>query len=281
MKPLIDRGRVEELVRNTLRELGRGHNMGPLDAATGAVLLKPDRGNNLGAAFDAEAMRAMLSSTPARIGVGRAGTRYRTNTLLKFRADHAAAKDAVLSEVDPKLVEKLGLVELTTRAPDKPTFLVRPDAGRTLSDEGREKLAQRCGKSPQLQVCYGDGLSAAALNAHLEPFHSALVRALGQRGIRVGTPVFIRHSRVKVMDEIARLLDAEACVFTCGERPGLGFSDSMSAYYIYRPASGATDADREVISNINPRGLEPVRAAEAVAEACARVLAAKKSGVVL
>jgi ethanolamine ammonia-lyase small subunit len=273
---MIDRTRVEELVRTTLQELGRT----PAAEPHGAILLKNDRGNNLGAAFDQDAMRAMLASTPARIGVGRTGTRYRTNTLLRFRADHAAAKDAVLSEVDPKLAEKLGLVELTTRAPDKPTFLVRPDAGRALSEEGKSKLAG-CVKSPQLQVCYGDGLSAAALNAHLEAFHNALSRALQQRNIRTGTPVFVRRSRVKVMDEIARLLDAEACVFTCGERPGLGFADSLSAYYIYRPASGATDADREVISNINPRGLEPVRAAEAVAEACARILAAKKSGVVL
>ncbi len=273
---MIDRSRVEELVRTTLKELGRT----PPADAHGSVLLKNDRGNNLGAAFDQDAMRAMLSSTPARIGVGRAGTRYRTNTLLRFRADHAAAKDAVLSEVDPKLVEKLGLVELTTRAPDKPTFLVRPDAGRALSDDAKNKL-QGCVKSPQLQVCYGDGLSAAALNAHLEAFHGALMPALQARGFTLGMPVFVRRSRVKVMDEIARLLDAEACVFTCGERPGLGFADSLSSYYISRPASGATDADREVISNINPRGLEPVKAAQTVAEACARVLAAKKSGVVL
>jgi ethanolamine ammonia-lyase small subunit len=273
---MIDRTRVEELVRTTLLELGRT----PPADAHGSVLLKNDRGNNLGSVFDQDAMRAMLASTPARIGVGRAGTRYKTSTLLRFRADHAAAKDAVLSEVEPKLVEKLGLVELTTRAPDKPTFLVRPDAGRALSEEGKKRL-EGCVKSPQLQVCYGDGLSAAALNAHLEAFHNALSRALQQKDIRLGTPLFVRHSRVKVMDEIARLLDAEACVFTCGERPGLGFADSMSSYYIYRPASGATDADREVISNINPRGLEPVRAAESVAEACARILAAKKSGVVL
>jgi ethanolamine ammonia-lyase small subunit len=160
-------------------------------------------------------------------------------------------------------------------------FLERPDAGRTLSAEGRATLEQKCARSPQLQVCYGDGLSAAAMNAHLEAFHAGLLRELAARGIRIGTPVFVRRSRVKVMDEIARLLSAEACVFTCGERPGLGFSDSMSSYYIYQPASGATDADREVISNINPRGLEPVKAAQAVADACARILAAKKSGVVL
>ena len=67
------------------------------------------------------------------------------------------------------------------------------------------------------------------------------------------------------MDEIARLVGAQAALFVCGERPGLGFADSMSAYYIYQPAAGATDADREVISNINPRGRPPADAAGDVA----------------
>ncbi len=276
MEAVLDRRRVEELVRSTLSELGQ---KAPAPAAE-AIMLGADRGRNL-SPFDGDAMRAMLASTPARIGVGRAGTRYRTNTLLRFRADHAAAKDAVMSEVDAKLIEKLGLLEVDTRAPDKRIFLERPDAGRALSDEAKAIVQSRCVRGPQLQVCYGDGLSAAALNLHLEAFHGALTHELATRGIRVGTPLFVRRSRVKVMDEIARLVDAEACVFTCGERPGLGFSDSMSAYYIYRPASGATDADREVVSNINPRGFEPVKAAAVVAEACARVLRDKKSGVIL
>ncbi|HWE26538.1 MAG TPA: ethanolamine ammonia-lyase subunit EutC [Polyangia bacterium] len=278
MEPLLDRSRIERLVRTTLEQLGDKRSV--VDDGESGLLLPPDRGVNL-SPFDADAMAAMLRSTPARIGVGRAGTRYKTNTLLRFRADHAAAKDAVVSEVDAKLVARLGLVELTTRAPDKRIFLERPDAGRALSDDGRARLADKCVKAPEVQVCYGDGLSAAAINAHLEAFHGALMPALQARGFRVGTPLFVRRSRVKVMDEIARLLDAEACVFTCGERPGLGFADSLSSYYIYRPATGATDADREVISNINPRGLPPTKAAHAVADACARILAAKKSGVVI
>lgn len=279
MEPLLDRTRIERLVRSTLAGIG-DKRARTIDDADSGLLLPPDRGTSL-SPFDADAMTAMLRSTPARIGVGRAGTRYKTSTLLRFRADHAAAKDAVVSEVDEKLVGRLGLVELTTRAGDKRIFLERPDAGRALSDAGKQTLAEKCSKGPQVQVCYGDGLSAAAINAHLEAFHGALMSALAARGFRVGTPLFVRRSRVKVMDEIARLVDAEACVFTCGERPGLGFADSLSSYYIYRPASGATDADREVISNINPRGLEPTKAAHAVADACARILAAKKSGVVL
>jgi ethanolamine ammonia-lyase small subunit len=281
---VIDRDRIAELVRQALAS-----QVGVEAAASrsldggGALLLRPDRGVNLGAPFDARLMKRLLEATPARIAVGRtgAGTRYRTSTMLRFRADHAMAKDAVMSEVDPALLERLGLQEVRTRATDKRMFLARPDAGRTLSDEGRAALAERIPRAPQLLVLYGDGLSASAINQHLAPFHQALTAELLGRGISFAPPVFVRYSRVKVMDEIARLTGAEAALFVCGERPGLGFADSLSAYYIYNPREGATDADREVISNINPRGIPPAEGARRAAEAIQRILREKKSGVVL
>jgi ethanolamine ammonia-lyase small subunit len=280
---MIDRSRIEELVRGALKELtGAGAGAAPRDVdAAGALVIPPDRGVNLGTPVDRAALGAMLAVQPARIAVGRAGVRYRTNTLLRFRADHAAAKDAVQSEVDAKLLEKLGLFEVRTRAENKRHFLIRPDAGRALGDEARAEIQRRVARSPQVQVIYGDGLSAAAINEHLETYHRALERELASVGARMGTPFFVRYSRVKVMDEIARLVDAEAALFVCGERPGLGFADSLSAYYIYRPGEGATDANREVISNINPRGIEPARAARMTAEALARVLRDRRSGVVM
>lgn len=42
---------------------------------------------------------AMKAKTPARLGCGRAGARYKTLTMLRFRADHAAAQDTVFSQV--------------------------------------------------------------------------------------------------------------------------------------------------------------------------------------
>lgn len=286
MGPNIDRNRVEELVRSALAGLPAAANapaspsaLAPLLDGGGAVLLPPD--GQVGQAYDADTLRALVAATPARVAVGRAGTRYRTATLLRFRADHAAAKDAVMSEVDKGLVSRLGLVELTSQATSKRHFLERPDAGRALSPESRDLLLSRCPRSPQVQLCYGDGLSAAAINLHLETFHGALLAACAKRGLRTGTSVFIRYSRVKVMDEIARSLSADACVFACGERPGLGFADSLSAYYIYRPGDGATDANREVTSNINPRGLTPAAGAEVVADALVRILEQRRSGVVM
>ncbi len=282
-KPTVDRARIEAMVREALGRQGDGGGAAAareVDTA-GALLLTPDRGVNIGEPYDPPVMARILASTPARVAVGRVGPRYHTNTMLRFRADHAAAKDAVLSEVDPELLARLGMFEVASKAPDKATFLQRPDLGRTLSDEGKAELAKRIGRAPTLVIIYGDGLSAAALNQHLAEFHASLGRALAARGIGHAPPFFVRRSRVKIMDEIARLVGAQAALFVCGERPGLGFADSMSAYYIYQPAAGATDADREVISNINPRGRAPAEAAGDVAAAIERILREKKSGVVL
>jgi ethanolamine ammonia-lyase small subunit len=280
--PTVDRGRIEAMVREALaREQGAAAAANREIETAGALLISPDRGVNVGEPYDPPVMARLLAATPARVAVGRVGPRYHTNTMLRFRADHAAAKDAVLSEVDPELIARLGMFEVASRAPDKAIFLQRPDLGRTLSDEGRAELAKRIGRAPTLVIIYGDGLSAAALNQHLAEFHGSLERALAARGIGHAPPFFVRRSRVKIMDEIARLVGAQAALFVCGERPGLGFADSMSAYYIYQPAAGATDADREVISNINPRGRAPADAAADVAAAIERILREKKSGVVL
>ncbi len=280
---MIDRERLVTLVSQALREeLGaEAARERALDGA-GALMLPPERGANVGTAYDGAALAAMVAAQPARIAVGRTGrgTRYTTTTLLRFRADHAAARDAVMSEVSPELLARLGLFEVTTRATDKRHFLARPDAGRALSDDARAELTRRLPRAPQLVVIYGDGLSATALNEHLETYHRALTAELTTRGLRAAPAFFVRRSRVKVMDEIARLVDAESALFVCGERPGLGFADSLSAYYIYRPGQGATDAQREVISNINPRGLEPPRAARLTADAIARILRDRRSGVV-
>ena len=56
-------------------------------------------------AVDPEAIK-MKAFSPARLGVGRAGTRYMTSSTLRFRADHAAAQDAVFSDVSEDLVKK-------------------------------------------------------------------------------------------------------------------------------------------------------------------------------
>ena len=47
-----------------------------------------------------EMIRRLKQTTNARLGIGRAGDRFKTETLLKFRADHAIAQDAVWTDID-------------------------------------------------------------------------------------------------------------------------------------------------------------------------------------
>ena len=57
---------------------------------------------------------ALKARTPARLGAGRAGARYRTETLLRFRADHAAAQDSVFSLVPEDFAKAHGWIPVTT-----------------------------------------------------------------------------------------------------------------------------------------------------------------------
>ena len=58
---------------------------------------------------------SLKSATPARLQIGRTGSRYKTKNYLDFRAAHAAANDAVMSEVRGETLKKLGLFEIQTK----------------------------------------------------------------------------------------------------------------------------------------------------------------------
>ena len=60
-------------------------------------------------AADEERFKKMKLKTPARLGCGKAGARYKTLTMLRFRADHAAAQDSVFSQVDSTVLAILCL----------------------------------------------------------------------------------------------------------------------------------------------------------------------------
>ena len=78
---------------------------------------------------DGPAYRQLKAKTPARLGVGRAGPRYKTVTMLRFRADHAAAQDSVFSEIGPEFAQKNGLIPVKTCCESREQYLTRPDLG--------------------------------------------------------------------------------------------------------------------------------------------------------
>ena len=230
---------------------------------------------------DAEALARMKKKTTARIGVGRAGPRLNTRTMLTLRADHAKARDAVFLDVPGELIEKLGLFTVQTKCAEKNQFLTRPDLGRQLSEEGARAVKERCAPNPDVQVFLSDGLSSTAVEANAETILGLLLDALKDRGLTVGTPFFVRFGRVAVEDQVAELVGAKVVCVLIGERPGLGSAESMSAYIAYNARVGMPEARRTVVSNIHKDGISAAEAGAYIAELIEKIYHAKASGVEL
>jgi ethanolamine ammonia-lyase small subunit len=231
-----------------------------------------------------ELIEKIRARTPARILVNRSGPAYLTTTQLELRGAHAAARDAVRDElnltrdVGEDFVRAWKLFEVSTLASSKDEYLLRPDLGRRFNDAARNALT-RCPLNADLQVVIGDGLSVTAVSAHVPQLLPRIVAGARGRGWKIGQPFVIRHCRVGVMNEIGELLGPKVVVLLIGERPGLATAESLSAYMAYRPHSGHSDAQRNLISNIHSRGVSLDAAAERIGNLAEQMMRLQNSGV--
>lgn len=228
---------------------------------------------------DPEKFRKMKEKTPARLGSGRAGPRYKTLTMLRFRADHAAAQDAVFSQVPEDFAAKNGMTEVQTRCQSKDEYLTRPDHGRCFDEENQKKIRAAISGTPKVQIVVGDGLSSAAITANAMDCLEAIREGLKLKGIDPGTPVFVRYCRVGAGDAIGDVTGCELVCMLVGERPGLVTDKSMSAYITYRPHTGVSESARTVVSNIHAQGTPAVEAGAHIAGLIETILKKKVSGV--
>lgn len=196
--------------------------------------------------------------TPARVALSSRGSAWSTADLLRFQLDHARARDAVSSELDP-LSLPFPNITLASEARDRKTFLLRPDLGRRLAAASRSLLSP----GPfDLVVVVADGLSAKAVEQQAAPLLDALLPRLEQKGWRLAPTYTVRQARVAIGDDIGQAVEAKLSLVLIGERPGLSSPDSLGAYLTWGPRPGRTDAERNCISNIRPEGLTPPAAAE-------------------
>src|SRR5215216_4970170 len=204
---------------------------------------------------DVNGVKALVESTTARIGVGRAGPRYNTASLLLFQGDHAVTQDALYRDVDQKLLDEFNLFTVQTKVTGgKQEYLLRPDLGRLLNDDAKRIINEKCQKNVNIQLVVGDGLSAAAIEANLRQIFPVIKQGVQQVGLTFGTPFFVKYARVGVMNDVGELIKPDVVILLIGERPGLGRAESMSAYMGYKPKYGDTDAERDVVCNIFDNG---------------------------
>lgn len=225
--------------------------------------------------------------TPARLALGRAGGALPTRHVLALALAHAQARDAVHAAFDTvtfdELLARHGLESLhvESAAPDRETYLRRPDFGRRLSARSREALKRRTVESPDVCIIVADGLSGSAVSENAPPLLDALVPRLAGAKLRLGSIVLARQSRVALGDEVGQLLGARLSLILIGERPGLSAADSLGAYLTFAPKIGCTDAARNCVSNIRAGGLVPSRAAAKIAWLVERAFALSLTGVKL
>ncbi|MHA5054673.1 ethanolamine ammonia-lyase subunit EutC [Streptomyces sp. SD15] len=232
---------------------------------------------------DADLWNSLRRHTQARIGLGRAGSALPTRHRLELQAAHAAARDAVHSPFDPDVVASaltgVPTIRVRSAAPDRLTYLQRPDLGRRLHDIDRAHLP-RGGWDVVFVVA--DGLSSRAVHEHA----AAVVRATTDRlppDWQVAPVVLAEQARVALGDDIAHALGAAMAVVLIGERPGMSAADSLGAYLTYEPRPGhTTDADRNCLSNIRPPlGLTHEAAAAKLTELTRRARELGRTGVAL
>jgi len=228
---------------------------------------------------DEKAYCRLKERTPARLGSGRAGPRYKTLTMLRFRADHAAAQDAVFSELPEDFGEKNGLVSVKTRCKDKDEYLTRPDYGRCFDEENAAKIRAAISGTPRVQIVIGDGLSSAAIAANAMDCAAAIRDGLKVKGIETGKGIYVKFCRVGAGDAVGDITGCELVCVLVGERPGLVTDKSMSAYITYKPHTGVSESARTVVSNIHAGGTPAVEAGAYVAELIDTILKKKVSGV--
>jgi ethanolamine ammonia-lyase small subunit len=232
--------------------------------------------------YDPEGLRNLRAATTSRIAVGRAGPRPKTSTLLLFQADHGITQDSIMGEVASEVLEKFNLFAVESQAKDRGEYLLRPDLGRKLSEEGRKLVAERCTKHPQVQIVVGDGLSAAAINNNLAAIYPVIEQGLKAANITTGTPFFVKNARVGLLNDINEVVGADVVIILIGERPGLGVNDAMSVYMGYKPGPGKTDAQRDVTCMITSNGgTNPLEAGAFVVEMIKKMLKYKASGIEL
>ena len=240
----------------------------PIPSSTPHDALTTDTDGTLNPSHIHQPWSALRQFTDARIALGRAGQSLPTNAHLQFQWAHAQARDAVHIPLDVASIaqplQAMGIetLALHSAAPDRRSYLQRPDWGRKL-DEASGATLQRWraqhadAAQPDVCIVVADGLSPLAIHSNALAFIQLLLERLQNDTPtwKVAPVCVVQQGRVAIGDDIGEQLAAKLVIVLIGERPGLSSPDSMGLYMTWAPHVGCTDAQRNCISNVRSAGL--------------------------
>jgi len=287
---MISEQELKKAVEAILLEMGGKASSPPAAAYTGSTSVSGDMLPDLGMIdlkevinvpnpHNMEALKAMKRATPARIATWRAGPRYLTSTLLRFRADHAVAMDAVFTDVSEDWIKQNGLPAFKTECDSKDMFLTRPDLGKCFSSEEAARIKSHVGGNNRVVIYVADGLSTTAVTTNAMDTYKSICDGLSRHNIKPCAPFFVQYGRVGSQDAVSDVTGAEVVVVLIGERPGLLTAESMSAYMAYKATANMPEARRTVVSNIHKGGTPAVEAGSYISDIIKKMLDQKASGL--
>lgn len=138
------------------RPMGRGCTLTCPTPTTPGIRTRPQ----VKAPYDVDGLKALMASTTSRIGVGRAGPRYTTQSLLLFQSDHAVTQDTLYRDVDQRLLDDLGLFTVQTQITGgKEEYLLALTWGACSPTRPSAPWPSVASRAANVQVVVGDKLA--------------------------------------------------------------------------------------------------------------------------
>ena len=151
---------------------------------------------------DLEMVKRLKRTTNARLGVGRAGDRFKTETLLNS-APITPLRRMPSGQISTR---RSSMRWASTRCRRSCRTRKNTFAGRIAAASFPQRPWRPSSGTASIidvQLVVADGLSGFAINANLRDIYAIMMDGFAEKGYRVGTPIFVRYSRVATMDKIS------------------------------------------------------------------------------
>lgn len=232
----------------------KGNNLITLDSKEGIGIYD---------VFDYEGCKKIKESTSARVCVGRCGPRYRTETLLRFRASHASAMNAVCSSEDETVYECLGFLKVQTMAETKEDYISSPNLGAMLYEDTINFVKNVCIAAPDVQVIIAESFNSPAVTRNIRELYSIIHDGIKSKRYKTGDPVLVKYGKKAALDSLCEIINAKITILIVSEELGISSSGNIVCFIIHNKTQ-KSGFEKLIISNLHNSGISAAEAGRQV-----------------